>query len=112
MFLFKCIQHIHVQSNKQLFRYSNELREQLLSDGIELSEIYKIVSALSCDYVRKNSLNSCWNEGLENIEIETCSDKMSVEELEETTLEDLLSKEGVKDNQCLQQLIYRTNLMK
>jgi len=87
--------------------FSENLRTQMIKDGVEQSGMYKTVSALSCMYNRKYSANSCWTEQLEEdkLQIETCdAEDVDVGKLTNQTLDDFMTMEGVVDNVCLQQI--------
>ena len=93
-----------IQTN--IYRYSQNLREQMIKDGVEQSGVFKTVSALTCRYSRKYSEQSCWNDALEEMEEkEVCdSEEINVEELQDATLEEFLDFEGVKDDKCLKKI--------
>jgi len=86
--------------------FSQNLREQMITDGVEQSGVFKTVGALTCMYSRKYSENSCWDPDLEAMEEkEVCdSEDITVSHSENVTLDEILDYEGVKDNQCLKRI--------
>jgi hypothetical protein len=85
--------------------FSARLREQMVRDGVEQTGIFKTVSALTCQYNRKYSANSCWSEDMLELEVDKC-DKEEIEnsELDAMSLDDFLDYDGVADNECLRKI--------
>lgn len=78
----------------------------MINDGVEQSGVFKTVAALTCQYNRMYSEQSCWTPELEEMEEkETCdSEEIDVSALTNQTLDDFLAFEGVEDNQCLKKI--------
>jgi len=85
--------------------FSQRLREKMVKDGVEQTGIFKTVSSLTCQYNRKYSPNSCWDESFLYMDVDKC-DKEEIEnsELEEMSLDDFLDYDGVSDNECLRKI--------
>eukprot|EP00488_Nonionellina_sp_1-RS-2012_P000773 TRINITY_DN121_c0_g1_i1.p1 TRINITY_DN121_c0_g1~~TRINITY_DN121_c0_g1_i1.p1 ORF type:complete len:332 (-),score=110.67 TRINITY_DN121_c0_g1_i1:428-1423(-) len=91
--------------------FSQGLRELMIKDSVEPSGVYQTVAALSCQYNRLNSGNSCFDED-EWLELqdskETCDedeeDLSDTEELESSTLDEFIDMDGVRTNKCLRRI--------
>eukprot|EP01084_Bolivina_argentea_P003067 5726_1 len=78
----------------------NEYQLNLNSD---IANKYRDISQRSCEYNRKVSMNSCFDENVLGVDIETCADR-GINDVSLLSLDDLLEFDGVKDNECLREI--------
>lgn len=92
-----------VQQRNPAIQHSLSMWDELEhTESIKEDETFDIVAAKTCDYVRRNSENSCWSEEMENAALDMVM--VSDEECESLTLEEMLEMDGVRDNECLKRI--------